>query len=107
MIVTKPQGRISIGWATFNGQRVPITIDLEWDRFIDSLTAQSNSYQLSALVGAQGIAGASVMAMDSGGGGDVEFVPGPPGPKGDRGEPGPALWMLEDPQETVEFWKVS
>lgn len=104
--VTKPQGRISVGWATFNGQRVPITIDIEWDRYLQYLTDQSNSYQSSALVGAQGVAGVSVM-LDDGGGADVEFVPGPPGPKGDRGEPGPALWMLEDPQENVEFWKVA
>jgi len=87
-------------------QKVPIMIDQEWARFFFELTAQSNSYQASALVGAQGIAGASVMSMDSDGGGDVEFVPGPKGDKGERGEPGPAIWMLEDPIENDVFWRV-
>jgi len=81
-IVTKPQGRIAIGHATVQGQQVPIMADLEWNLYFERLTAQSNSYQASALVGAQGIAGASVM-LDGDGGGDVEFVPGPPGPAAD------------------------
>lgn len=103
--VNAPQARIAIGFATVGGQRVPIMIDHEWMRYFSELTAQSNSYQSSALVGAQGVAGASVM-MDSDAGGDVEFVPGPKGDKGERGEPGPALWMLEDPIETEIYWKV-
>jgi len=104
-IVTKPQGRIAIGHATVQGQQVPIMADLEWNLYFERLTAQSNSYQASALVGAQGIAGASVM-LDGDGGGDVEFVPGPKGDKGERGEPGPAIWMLEDPVENDVFWRV-
>ena len=107
MRVTKPQGRIAIGYAMVNDKRVPVTIDVEWDKYLLFLTNQSNGYEGSALVGAQGVAGASVMLDGGEGGGDVEFVPGPRGPQGERGEPGPALWMLEDPQETEVFWKVS
>jgi hypothetical protein len=103
-VVTKPQGRIEVGHAVYNGQRVPVTISLEWDRFLDTLTRALNG-GLAGFTGAQGQAGAAV-ALSSDEGGEVEFVPGPPGPKGDRGEPGPALWMLEDPQETEVFWKV-
>jgi hypothetical protein len=31
--LTRPQGRIPIGYAVVNGARVPVTIDLEWDRY--------------------------------------------------------------------------
>ena len=105
MSVTKPQGRIAIGWATIDGKRVAITIDMEWDRFLDGLTAQSNAATAAALVGAQGAAGASVMTMDAGSfSGDVEFVPGPRGVKGDPGPAGPAIFLLEDPVENDIFW---
>lgn len=83
-----------------------MTISVEWMRYLEQLTAQSNSFLASALVGAQGVAGASVM-LDDGGGADVEFVPGPKGERGERGEPGPAIFLLEDPVETEIFWKVS
>ena len=103
-VVTKPQGRIKIGTVMVGGQAVPVTVDLEWDRYFDVLTRALNG-GLAGFTGAQGQAGAAV-ALSSDEGGEVEFIPGPPGPKGDRGEPGPALWMLEDPQETEVFWKV-
>jgi len=106
-LVTLPQARIPIGHATVGGQKVQITIDQEWMRYLELLTAQSNGYQASALDGAQGAAGASAVMFDGGESGGVEFVPGPKGDRGERGEPGPALWMLEDPQETEIFWKVT
>lgn len=36
--LTKPAGRVTLGWAMFQGQRVPVTIDIEWDRFLSVLT---------------------------------------------------------------------
>lgn len=104
--VVAPQARIHIGTATYDGRVVPVTISQEWMLFLERLTSQSNSFLASALVGAQGVAGASVM-LDDGGGADVEFVPGPKGERGERGEPGPAIFLLEDPVETEIFWKVS
>ena len=76
--VTKPQGRISLGWATIGGQRVPVAVDIEWDRFLELLVTQSNSYADSALVGVQGMVGVSVMSMDFDSS-DIEFIFGLPG----------------------------
>ncbi len=104
-VVTKPQGRISIGHATVGGQRVPITIDLEWDRYLDVLTRELNR-GLAGFTGAQGSAGAAIGMLGDEGGAETEFVPGPKGDKGDRGEPGPAIWMMEDPVIVEEFWRV-
>ena len=104
--VVAPQARIHIGTATYGGKPIPVTISTEWMRYLEQLTAQSNSFLASAPVGAQGVAGASVM-LDDGGGADVEFIPGPKGDKGERGEPGPAIFLLEDPVETEVFWKVN
>lgn len=39
--LTKPQGSVAIGWAIVQGQRVPVTIDIEWDRFLSVLTARA------------------------------------------------------------------
>ena len=85
---------------------MPVTLDMEWDKFFEYLTAQSNSYQASALVGAQGVAGALAMSMSSDGSEGVEFIPGPPGPRGEQGLPGPAIFMLEDPIENDVFWRI-
>lgn len=38
---TMPQGRIPLAYATINGERVPVIIDLEWARFLDSLNEHS------------------------------------------------------------------
>lgn len=40
-VLTKPQGSITLGWAQVQGQRVPVTIDIEWDRFLSVLTARA------------------------------------------------------------------
>lgn len=39
--LTKPQGRVTLGWAMVNGQRIPVTIDIEWDRFLSTLTERA------------------------------------------------------------------
>jgi hypothetical protein len=39
--LTRPQGRIPIGYAVVNGARVPVTIDLEWDRYFTVLDARA------------------------------------------------------------------
>lgn len=72
--VVAPQARIYIGTATYGGQQVPVTISVEWMRYLEQLTAQSNSFLSSALVGAQGVAGASVMLDDESDSGDQMFI---------------------------------
>ena len=67
MSVTKPQGRIEIGYATFGAQRVPVTISIEWDRYLSLLTSELNA-GLAGFTGAQGQAGAAVAMLDDGGG---------------------------------------
>lgn len=70
-VVTKPQGRISIGHATVGGQRVPITIDLEWDRYLDVLTRELNA-GLAGFTGASGQAGAAIAMLSDDGGSQDE-----------------------------------
>ena len=81
-VVTKPQGRIKIGTAMVGGQVAPVTIDIEWDRYLDTLTRALNA-GLAGFVGAQGSAGAAIAMLSDDGGGDIEFIPGPPGPAAD------------------------
>lgn len=40
-ILTRPQGRIPIGYAMVGGQRVPVALDLEWDRYFAVLTERA------------------------------------------------------------------
>ena len=40
-ILTRPQGRIPIGYAMVGGQRVPVALDLEWDRYFQILTERA------------------------------------------------------------------
>lgn len=40
-ILTQPQARIPIGWATVAGQRVAVEIDPEWMRYLSTLTERS------------------------------------------------------------------
>ncbi len=69
-VVTKPQGRIKIGTAMVGGQTVPVTVDIEWDRYFDVLTRELNA-GLAGFIGAQGAAGAAVaMLSDDGGSSD-------------------------------------
>jgi len=70
-IVTKPQGRIEVGYASYNGQRVPVTISLEWDRFLSTLTTELNR-GLAGFTGAQGSAGAAIAMLDDGAGSSDE-----------------------------------
>jgi hypothetical protein len=40
-VLTRPQGRIPIGYAMVGGQRVPVALDLEWDRYFAVLTERA------------------------------------------------------------------
>jgi hypothetical protein len=40
-VLTLPQARIPLGWATVAGQRVPVVIDLEWMRYLVTLTERA------------------------------------------------------------------
>ena len=39
--LTKPQNRIAVGWVVVGGQRLPVTIDIEWDRYLETLTKRA------------------------------------------------------------------
>lgn len=39
--LTKPQARIPVGWVTVAGQRLPVVIDLEWDRYLSTVTERA------------------------------------------------------------------
>lgn len=39
--LTKPQARIPLGWVTIAGQRMPVAVDLEWDRYLSVLTERA------------------------------------------------------------------
>jgi hypothetical protein len=74
-VVTKPQGRIPVGFATVGGQRVPITIDIEWDRYLSTLTTELNR-GLAGFTGASGQAGAAIAMLsdDSGSQDEPMFI---------------------------------
>jgi hypothetical protein len=40
-LLTKPQGRIPIAYVMVQGQRVPVLLEIEWDRFLDLLTERA------------------------------------------------------------------
>jgi hypothetical protein len=40
-LLTKPQGRIPIAYVQVQGQRVPVLLEIEWDRFLDVLTERA------------------------------------------------------------------
>ncbi len=40
-LLTKPQGRVPLGWVLINGQRLPVVIDVEYDRFLSTLTERA------------------------------------------------------------------
>lgn len=101
MIKVPPPGRIAIGTATVNGQRVEMFLTPEWARYFESLTNQSdNSAALLSLSGA-------IASMGDDSGSVMEFIPGPPGPAGmdgAQGAPGPAIFLLQEPEEIEVFW---
>ena len=40
-LLTQPQARIPIGWATIAGQRVPVEVDPEWMRYLSTLNERA------------------------------------------------------------------
>jgi len=40
-LLTKPQGRIPLAYVQVQGQRVPVMLEIEWDRFLDILTERA------------------------------------------------------------------
>lgn len=86
-ILTLPQARIPLGWATVQGQRVPVEIDMEWMLYLTTLTeraggtvAPTNLYQSITYLPQSSV----VLA------GDEEGEPGPMGPPGMAGAMGTA-----------------
>jgi hypothetical protein len=135
MISIPPPTRIAIGIATVAGQRIEIFLTAEWARYFESLNMQSNStlqnfnnFATGAFMGLlaeggdgaesippppgprgfpgdQGSTGPAITLGDEGGG-STEFVPGPPGRDGEPGKPGPAIFMLQEPETNDVFWPV-
>jgi len=106
MINQPAPARIAIGHAMVKGERVEVIVSLEWSRYFESLTSQTNLSASIGDTGSIGAAGASIGFLESGIGNDVEFVPGPRGEDGVIGPPGPAIFLLEDPVENDIFWRV-
>jgi hypothetical protein len=99
------QARIPIGTVVVNGQRLEVTINVEWARFFENLTVTTNSKMAAAINGNNGADG--IAAMLAGDGAEaVEFIPGPAGAPGRQGDPGPALFLLQDNETTDIFWPI-
>jgi hypothetical protein len=105
--LTLPQARIPLAWVMVNGQRVPAEIDIEWMRaligMVDRLGGVSGPANIVNYI--QSTTTPPGGLSDEGGNED-NFYPGPQGQKGDKGEPGPAVWLLDDPIENDVFWRV-
>lgn len=99
------QARIPIGTVVVNGQKLEVTINVEWARFFESLTVTTNNNTAAAVNGKNGTDGVSVMVAGDGGE-SVEFIPGPPGAPGRQGDPGPALFILQDNETNDIFWPI-
>lgn len=104
-----PQARIPMGWAMVNGARVPVEIDMEWMRYLITLTEraggivapnnlyqtinnlpQSSVYLPDGEHGEEGPMGPP--GMTGGNGRDGAMIPGEQGDPGDdglQGVPGP------------------
>lgn len=51
--ITLPQGRIPLGWAMVQGQRIPVTIDAEWMQSLLALLDRSGGvagHDISAII---------------------------------------------------------
>lgn len=134
MINTPPPTRVAIGSVVVAGKSVDIFLNVEWARYFESLSRQSNStlssfnnFATGAFMGllaeggeafdsippppgppgppgGTGATGPAVILGDEGS--NTEFIPGPPGPPGDQGQPGPAIFMLQEPESNDVFWPV-
>jgi hypothetical protein len=104
-----PQGRIPIGFATVGGQRVPVEVDQQWMRYFTTLTERAGGIVAPTnIVNYISSTVAPSVVLDSGGddSGDQVMIPGPAGPQGPKGDPGPALFLMEDPIDNDIYWRV-
>lgn len=106
MISVPPPTRIPIASITVDGKRMDIFLNIEWARFFETLSAQSASNVASL----SNLAAAAIMGS-LGDGGDASeaavLLPGQPGQPGAQGAPGPALYLLQEPETNDVFWPVS
>lgn len=105
MISIPPPSRVALGTAIVDGKRVEIFLTAEWARYFQSINSMAVS---SSQVGDNSAVGASIMfGSDAGNDSDnVLVVPGPAGASGLPGAPGPAIFMLQDPESNDIFWPV-
>jgi hypothetical protein len=83
-LLTKPQGRIPLAYVQLQGQRVPVLLEIEWDRFLDILTERAGGVMgtsTTEIVNRLDKSADVVIFQDEGA--DIEFIPGPPGPAAD------------------------
>jgi hypothetical protein len=103
--------RIPIGYATVNGQRVEVFLDPEWARYLNSLNTQVADTHSTVgagpgAPGSTGAAGAAVSFASSDADGSVEFIPGPRGAQGPQGDPGPVVFLMQEPENNDVFWPI-
>lgn len=105
-----PPSRIAVGFVTFQNQRFDVFLNPEWARYFESLNTQvvatGAAVGQPGAPGQTGAAGAAVSFAGADGEGSVEFIPGPPGQTGPQGAPGPALFMLQEPESNDVFWPI-
>lgn len=75
MTTQSPQGHIPLGFVLVGGQRVPLVIDPEWMKYLDSLTTQTNTNTTSTLILKQITGASSMMFADAESSGDSDSMP--------------------------------
>ena len=84
--LTLPRARIAIGWATVQGQRLPVEIDMEWMRYFTVLSERAGGIVAPAnLYTTINQLPQSAVVLD----GQEEGEAGPMGPPGRVGDVGP------------------
>lgn len=102
--LTSPaQARIPIGTVVINGRALEVAINIEWARFIESLTAATNTSTVYVNTIRGGVDGPLPVLLAGDGSDGIEFIPGPPGPQGPQGQMGPALGLMTEAPEAPDF----
>lgn len=99
-----PPARIAIGTAVIKGQTVEVFITPEWARYFQTLNTSVS--QTVTVVTSGDATGAHVGLLDENDSAADQGMIAIPGPKGDQGSPGPALFMLQEPENNDVFWPI-
>jgi hypothetical protein len=130
-IMSPNEARIPIGTIVINGRVLEVAINNEWAKFIESLTAATNTNTVDIISAKHG-ASMALLASNEAESNDLVHGPrgeqgapgllppvvyleseqgeqgdrGSQGPQGERGPPGPALFMLQDTDTNDIFWPI-